>query len=88
MAVGHDNRLADAWRRRGATNEEMIRDAEELGLGPDAVSGALDDAAGYLSAAVFHDLGDLAAVYLELAEGDPGEAWELWADHGTADQAV
>ncbi|GIL34015.1 hypothetical protein [Phycicoccus sp. DTK01] len=52
------------------------------------MSGALDDAAGYLSAAVFHDLGDLAAVYLELADGDPGEGWELWSADGTADQAV
>ncbi|QKE84404.1 hypothetical protein [Arthrobacter sp. NEB 688] len=84
MLVTHrdDVRLAEAWHRRGATNEEMIRDAVELGLEPDVVTGDLDDAAAFIGAAALHDLGDLAAVYLEQADGDPGEAWELWAADG------
>lgn len=83
MAVGDaDAVLTKAWRRRGATDEDMITNAVELGLAPDVVSGKLDDAAGFISAAAFHDLGDLAAVYLEQAEGNPDEAWELWAADG------
>ncbi|PKW25718.1 hypothetical protein [Phycicoccus duodecadis] len=75
-----DERLERDWRRAGATDESMIDDAVSLGLHPSRVSGKLDDAAGFLSAAAFQDIGDLVEVYLEQAGGDPGVAWELWSD--------
>ncbi|MGG5257524.1 hypothetical protein [Phycicoccus avicenniae] len=74
-----DEGLAAEWRRGGATDDVMIRDAVALGLAPSSVAGDLDNAAGFISASVFHDLGALAAVYLEQGQGDPDLAWELWA---------
>lgn len=92
MAVGDaDVVLAEAWRRRGLTDENMIIKAVELDLSPDVVSGNLDDAAGFISAAAFHDLGDLAAVYLEQAGGTrtkPGSSGRRMATSEPADGVV
>jgi hypothetical protein len=50
----------------------------DAGIDPDIVGARARDAVPFVSAAVFHDLAD-PNVYLEIAGGDPDEAWREWA---------
>ena len=78
VEIAEFNALYAAGLACGAS-ESLARQAAELGIHPDMVTGGLEAGEAFIGAASFHDV-EYAAGLLEAAKGDPQLAWEMWAD--------